>query len=128
MMTSDTCSAFTPVASSSPRITRAPSSAAGSFARPPPNLPTAVRNAAVMTTSLFMWLTPRLWSVCRHDGPARPSPPYAQLLPDQPNLALRHRGGDTALAKRFEHRRVHLAARGTLVLHQHPRSHGDAHP
>src|SRR5579863_7819327 len=50
-MTSETCSGFTPLARSSARMTSAPSCVAGIFANAPPNFPTAVRSAPVMTTS-----------------------------------------------------------------------------
>src|SRR5579862_2717104 len=53
MITSDTCSAGTPLAASRALMTREPRSAAGSLARLPPNLPTAVRNAVVITTSFI---------------------------------------------------------------------------
>src|SRR5579862_2532739 len=53
MITSDTCPGGTPVAASRPLMTRAPRSAAGILARLPPNLPTAVRSAAAMTTSFI---------------------------------------------------------------------------
>src|SRR5450759_4675868 len=52
-MTSEICSGLSPVFASSPLITCAPRSAAGNFAKAPPNLPTAVRPAATITTSFI---------------------------------------------------------------------------
>ncbi|CAB5356502.1 hypothetical protein IST4130_02963 [Burkholderia cenocepacia] len=53
MITSLTCSGFTPARSSTARITVAPSSGAAIFASEPPNLPTAVRAADTITTSVM---------------------------------------------------------------------------
>src|SRR5882724_9142841 len=53
MMTSEICWGCTPERASSALMTCAPRSAAETFAREPPNLPTAVRTAAVMTTSFI---------------------------------------------------------------------------
>src|ERR1700754_2035070 len=53
MMTSLTCSGFRPARSSTARITVAPRSGAAIFASDPPNLPTAVRAADTITTSVI---------------------------------------------------------------------------
>src|SRR4051794_31117589 len=52
-MTSEICSALTPVLMSNDLITCAPRTGAATFARVPPNLPTAVRCAPTMTTSFM---------------------------------------------------------------------------
>ncbi len=54
MITSETCSGATPARSSTLRMTSAPSSEAGVFARLPPNLPIAVRAAPTMKMSSMM--------------------------------------------------------------------------
>ncbi|MNT78196.1 hypothetical protein D3C72_2174080 [compost metagenome] len=54
MMTSLTCSGLTPARSSAALMTTAPSSGAGILASEPPNLPTAVRAADTMTTSVIV--------------------------------------------------------------------------
>jgi len=53
MITSLICSGFTPARSSTARITVAPSSGAAMRANEPPNLPTAVRAADTITTSVI---------------------------------------------------------------------------
>src|SRR5450432_3267710 len=57
MMTSDTWSGLIPVFASKALMTCAPRSEAGILARVPPNLPTAVRSAATMTTSSMFMLS-----------------------------------------------------------------------
>ncbi|MCY1221751.1 hypothetical protein D9M72_338200 [compost metagenome] len=54
MMTSLTCSGLMPARSSAALMTTAPSSGAGILASDPPNLPTAVRAAETMTTSVMV--------------------------------------------------------------------------
>src|SRR5579864_5831099 len=53
-MTSETCSALTPVLLSRALISCAPRAGAATFARVPPNLPTAVRCAPTITTSFML--------------------------------------------------------------------------
>lgn len=64
-ITSLTCSGFTPARSSTARITLAPSSGAAIFASEPPNLPTAVRAADTITTSVISLSSGR----ARHGAP-----------------------------------------------------------
>ena len=68
MMTSEICSGLTPDRASSALMICAPSSAAGTLAMEPLNLPTAVRNAAVMTTLFIGISTKQLDYFCQALG------------------------------------------------------------
>src|ERR1700691_4931543 len=60
MITSEICSGLMPLRASSALMTCAPRSEAGIFAIEPLNLPTAVRSAAVITTSFITFSPVRI--------------------------------------------------------------------
>src|SRR3546814_11140574 len=106
-MTSDTSSGATPASPNAASIAMRPSSCAGVVAKLPRKLPTGVRLAAVITTSVIpslptpaVWLLPACVRLRKPLGEPPPHPLLRTCADDHPDMAHPQENGSAAVRER----------------------------